>query len=250
LVVSGGHTHLYLARQERQTWHYRNVGRTIDDAAGEAFDKVAKLLGLPYPGGPWIDSLASHGNPRAVPFAFAQIKPKAHRGQVSKDDTKHWYESQSAETRFSFSGIKTAVLRYVEVHNLKPSIEVRRASLAANPVHRPSDALPLCDAQTLDLIASFQHAVVENLTRRTFAAAEHFGAASLLISGGVAANSELRAVFSSEAKHRGIPIAFPSLALATDNAAMIAAAAWPKFVAGEFALTDLSAQPTLPLGRS
>jgi N6-L-threonylcarbamoyladenine synthase len=249
LVVSGGHTHLYLARQHGPTWHYRNVGRTVDDAAGEAFDKVAKLLGLPYPGGPWIDALAIHGNPRAVPFSFAQIKPKAHRGQISKEDTKQWYESQSAETRFSFSGIKTAVLRYVELNHLKPSIESRRASLAAIPVPKPTHALSLCDAQTLDLIASFQHAVVENLTRRTFAAAEHHGAASLLISGGVAANRELRAAFSAEATKRGLPIAFPSLALATDNAAMIAAAAWPKFLASEFAPADLSAHPNLPLGR-
>jgi N6-L-threonylcarbamoyladenine synthase len=111
------------------------------------------------------------------------------------------------------------------------------------------DALSLCDVQTLDLIASFQHAVVENLTRRTFAAAEHHGAASLLISGGVAANRELRAAFSAEATKRGLPIAFPSLALATDNAAMIAAAAWPKFLASEFAPADLSAHPNLPLGR-
>jgi N6-L-threonylcarbamoyladenine synthase len=248
LVVSGGHTHLYLARQNANTWHYRNVGRTVDDAAGEAFDKVAKLLGLPYPGGPWMDSLAVQGNPRAVPFAFAQIKPKAHRGQVTKDDTKQWYESLAADTLFSFSGIKTAVLRYVETHNLKPSIEARQAALAAIPNPRPSDALPLCDQETLDLIASFQHAVVENLKRRTFAAAEHYGAASLLVSGGVAANSELRASFTAAAEERGLPIAFPSLALATDNAAMIAAAAWPKYVAQEFATDDLSAQPTLPLG--
>ncbi len=244
LVVSGGHTHLYLARQNGPTWHYRNIGRTVDDAAGEAFDKVAKLLGLHYPGGPWIDALARHGNPRAVPFAFTQIKPKAHRGQEPKD----WYESQAAHTLFSFSGIKTAVLRYVETHHLKASIEVRRTALAELPNPRPVDALPLCDRETLDLIASFQHAVVENLKRRTFAAAEHYGAASLLVSGGVAANSELRASFSAEAEDRGIPIAFPSLALATDNAAMIAAAAWPKFVARDFAADDLSAQPSLALG--
>lgn len=248
LVVSGGHTHLYLGRQNGKTWHYRNVGRTVDDAAGEAFDKVAKLLGLPYPGGPWIDALAAHGDPHAVLFAFAQIKPKAHRGQVTKDDTKQWYEALADDTLFSFSGIKTAVLRYVETHNLKPSIEMRQAALAAVPSPRPSDALALCDRETLDLIASFQHAVVENLKRRTFAAAEHYGAASLLVSGGVAANSELRSSFTVEAEGRGIPIAFPSLALATDNAAMIAAAAWPKYLAHEFATDELSAQPTLPLG--
>ena len=240
LVVSGGHTHLYLARQRENTWHYRNVGRTVDDAAGEAFDKVAKLLGLPYPGGPWMDALAKHGNPTAVPFAFAQIKPKAHRGQGPEG----WQQALAADTLFSFSGIKTAVLRYMETHGLKPSIERRRATMP----HTPADALSLCDQETLDLIASFQHAVVENLKRRTFASAEYYGAASLLISGGVAANSELRKAFTAEAKERGIPVAFPSLALATDNAAMIAAAAWPKFLAHEFAPTDLSAQPTLKLG--
>jgi len=245
LVVSGGHTHLYLARtQQGDTWHYQNVGRTIDDAAGEAFDKVAKLLGLPYPGGPWIDALAAHGDPGAVPFAFAQIKPKAHKQQ----DPRDWYAALAADTLFSFSGIKTAVLRYVEVHNLKPAIQVRRDALAANPSARPLDAVALCDRQTLDLIASFQHAVVENLKRRTFAAAHHYGAASLLISGGVAANRELRSVFTSEAAARGIPVAFPSLALATDNAAMIAAAAWPKYIAHEFAADGLSAQPNLRLG--
>ena len=170
LVVSGGHTHLYLARlQEGNTWHYRNIGRTVDDAAGEAFDKVAKLLGLPYPGGPWMDALAAHGNARAIPFAFAQIKPKAHRGQVTKAETKQWYESRAEDTLFSFSGIKTAVLRYVEVHDLKPSILARQSALAAIPNAKAADALPLCDTQTLDLIASFQHAVVENLKRRTFA---------------------------------------------------------------------------------
>lgn len=246
LVVSGGHTHLYLAQQQGATWHYRNVGRTVDDAAGEAFDKVAKLLGLPYPGGPWMDALAVHGNPQAVPFAFAQVKPKVHKQQ----DPKTWQQALAADTLFSFSGIKTAVLRYVETHNLKPAIEMRRAALASIGNPRPADAVALCDGETLDLIASFQYAVVDNLTRRTFAAAEHYGAASLLISGGVAANRELRERFTLEATERGLPVAFPSLALATDNAAMIAAAAWPKYVAGEFAAENLSARPNMALGIS
>ena len=245
LVVSGGHTHLYLAsRQEGAPWHYRNVGRTVDDAAGEAFDKVAKLLGLPYPGGPWIDGLAAHGNPRAVPFSFAQVKPKAHRGQ----DPKEWHASAEAHSLFSFSGIKTAVLRYVETHDLKAGIETRRFALDALEQPKLADAVSLCDPQTLDLIASFQHAVVENLKRRTFAAAEHYGAESVLVSGGVAANRELRVAFTAEAAARGLPVAFPSLALSTDNAAMIAAAAWPKYAAAEFASDDLSAQPALRLG--
>ncbi|MHB1700506.1 MAG: tRNA (adenosine(37)-N6)-threonylcarbamoyltransferase complex transferase subunit TsaD [Acidobacteriaceae bacterium] len=247
LVVSGGHTHLYLAEERANTWQYRNVGRTVDDAAGEAFDKVAKLLGLGYPGGPWMDALARHGDPAAVKFSFAQIKQKLHR--AGEQDT-----ASQQRFQFSFSGIKTAVLRYVETHGLRESIAARRAALLEMAETRAegkvtaADALPLCDAETLGLIASFQRAVVDDLKRKTFAAAENFGAASVVVSGGVAANSELRERFTAEAGRRGLPIAFPSLALATDNAAMIAAAAWPKFAAGEFAADDLKATPQLALG--
>jgi N6-L-threonylcarbamoyladenine synthase len=254
LVVSGGHTHLYLAQQRDATWHYRNVGHTVDDAAGEAFDKVAKLLGLGYPGGPWIDQLATHGNPQAVPFSFAQIKPKAHRPNALFTVQR----AASAPYLFSFSGIKTAVLRYVETHNMAASIAERRGQIAARrqqltpPTKAaeagPADAPVLCDQQTLDLIASFQRAVVDDLKRKTFAAAEHYGAHGLLVSGGVAANSELRARFTAEAAKRGLPLAFPALALSTDNAAMIAAAAWPKLLAGDFAPPSLSARASLPLG--
>src|SRR6202012_4289545 len=123
LVVSGGHTHLYLAqppendaevgsalrRDEAGRWRYSLVGRTLDDAAGEAFDKVAKLLGLGYPGGPWIDHLATHGNPGAVPFSFAQIKAKAHLKDKAHHPGQHKLKPRFL---FSFSGIKTAVLRY------------------------------------------------------------------------------------------------------------------------------------------
>jgi tRNA N6-adenosine threonylcarbamoyltransferase len=242
LVVSGGHTHLYVARQHGSSWTYSNIGRTVDDAAGEAFDKVAKLLGLGYPGGPWIDSLAHHGDHLAVPFSFAQIKQKAHlRGKPEPDQNRRFL--------FSFSGIKTAVLRYVEVHGLRESIEERRRALAQIPNPKPADALALCDKQTLGLIASFQHAVIGDLMRKTFEAAESVGAQSILVSGGVAANRELRVRFTSEAIDQGIPIAFPSLALSTDNAAMIGAAAWPKFLASDFASPDLSADPSLPLGQ-
>ena len=237
LVVSGGHTHLYLAEHHDTVWHYRNVGHTVDDAAGEAFDKVAKLLGLGYPGGPWIDALSPHGNPAALPFSFAQIKPKAHRsGQ----------RAATAPYLFSFSGIKTAVLRYVETHNIATSIAARRQQVTATM--KPAEALPFCDQQTLDLLASFQRAVVDDLRRKTFAAAEHYGAHALLVSGGVAANRELRARFSATAAERGLPIAFPALALSTDNAAMIAAAAWPKFLARDFAPPQLSARASFPLG--
>lgn len=242
LVVSGGHTHLYLAEHDGNAWRYRNVGHTVDDAAGEAFDKVAKLLGLGYPGGPWIDALAPHGNPAAVPFSFAQIKPKVYRGGRRSADAPYL---------FSFSGIKTAVLRYVETHSMAASIAARRGHIAATP----AEALalcdpPLCDSQTLDLLASFQRAVVDDLRRKTFAAAEHYGAHGLLVSGGVAANRELRTRFTAEAAQRGLPIAFPALALSTDNAAMIAAAAWPKLLARDFAPASLTACPSLPLGQS
>ncbi|MGC2298559.1 MAG: hypothetical protein WA476_07125, partial [Acidobacteriaceae bacterium] len=139
LVVSGGHTHLYLAefREGSGAWTYRNVGRTVDDAAGEAFDKVAKLLGLGYPGGPWIDALAPHGNPEAVPFSFSQIKAKVHRrGEPGALDPRE-------AIYFSFSGIKTAMLRFTQVYEMGASIEARRAALAglANP--KPADALAL-----------------------------------------------------------------------------------------------------------
>jgi N6-L-threonylcarbamoyladenine synthase len=251
LVVSGGHTHLYLARQsDGVTWSYRNVGRTVDDAAGEAFDKVAKLLGLGYPGGPWIDALAKRGNPRAVPFQFGHIKARVQPEGVPVVNKKARGAGDGPVFDFSFSGIKTAVLRYVETHGMKERIEARRAALAADEELKPaSDAVAaLCDGETLDLIASFQYAVVGNLLRQTFAAAESFGARGIVVSGGVAANSDLRRRFQAEADRRGVPIAFPSLALSTDNAAMIAAAAWPKFVAGEFASDDLGATPQLRLG--
>ncbi len=232
LVVSGGHTHLYLARAAASGWSYRAVGRTVDDAAGEAFDKVGKLLGLGYPAGPWIDALAPHGNPHAVPFRFATVRARPLRQKPGAAPTP---DGLAAETLFSFSGIKTAVLRYVETHGLTAGAQERRRVLAADASLNAADLLPLCDAQTLDLIASFQHAVVNNLRERTFAAAEHWGARRVLVSGGVAANRELRVRFTAEATARNLPIPFPSLALSTDNAAMIAAAAWPKFVAGELA---------------
>ena len=256
LVVSGGHTHLYLAQPSQNTWRYSLVGRTLDDAAGEAYDKVAKLLGLGYPGGPWIDGLARFGDPKAVPFSFAQVKRKAHlHGAAPR--TKAARSAPIAELNphflFSFSGIKTAVLRYVELHNLKPEAEARREALFTGPdaPARPTvkDALSMCDPTTLDLIASFQHAVVGDLLKKTFAAAEELDSARILVTGGVAANGELRERFSAEALRRAIEVSFPTLALSTDNAAMIAAAAWPRYLANQFAPGDLSAEPSLALGR-
>jgi N6-L-threonylcarbamoyladenine synthase len=264
LVVSGGHTHLYLAthQQGSETWTYRNVGRTVDDAAGEAYDKVAKLLGLGYPGGPWIDALAPHGNPRAIPFTFAEIKHRAPRPGIT--NKKAPANTEGPHFDFSFSGIKTAVLRYVETHNMRDSIESRRAALAADPTLTPKSeaVIKLSDQQTLDLIASFQYAVVGNLIKQTAAAAEHYGARGIVVSGGVSANAELRRRFSTaipalvdfklwtkKEPTRNLPIAFPSLALSTDNAAMIAAAAWPKLLAQNFASEDLGATPQLRLGQ-
>ena len=237
LVVSGGHTHLYLAEETTAGWGYRNVGRTVDDAAGEAYDKVAKLLGLGYPGGPWIDALAPYGNPRAEAFHFGPI-------QSRKEGTR----DVSRNFDFSFSGIKTAISRYVRDHAMQPAVERRATLIAAHPGMSAEEARHLCDARTLDLIASFQFAVVGVLMRQTFAAAEAFGAHGILISGGVAANRELRTRFQQEGERRGLPVAFPAVALSTDNAAMIAAAAWPKFLAGSFAADDLSAAPQLRLG--
>jgi N6-L-threonylcarbamoyladenine synthase len=255
LVVSGGHTHLFLARPAQDTWHYTLIGRTLDDAAGEAFDKVAKLLGLGYPGGPWIDALAQHGNPHAVPFTFSQIKTKLHlagKPPRTKAAKTAPIANLNPHFLFSFSGIKTAVLRYVELHNLRPEAEARREALFTGPdaPARPTieDALATCDSQTLDLIASFQHAVVGDLMKKTFAAAESLGVSRILVTGGVAANRELRQRFTAEAAAHCVSASFPTLALSTDNAAMIAAAAWPRFLASEFAPGDLSADPSLALG--
>jgi len=253
LVVSGGHTHLYLARPVDGTWQYTLIGRTLDDAAGEAYDKVAKLLGLGYPGGPWIDALSRFGNPHAVPFSFAQIKHKVHlggRAPRTRAATSSPIATLDPRFLFSFSGIKTAVLRYVELHNLRAEAAVRVPRMLAmgRPPQDKDDALALCPPDTLDLIASFQHAVVGDLIKKTFAAAESLGAKRILVTGGVAANQELRARFTAAATRRGLFIAFPTLALSTDNAAMIAAAAWPRLVAGEFTPESLTANPSLALG--
>src|ERR1700684_3050884 len=206
LVVSGGHTHLYLATQKNKSWTYENIGHTRDDAAGEAFDKVAKLLGLGYPGGPVIDRLAPHGNPGAVKFLPAQIKHPDRRerqGQKELDLNRPRFD-------FSYSGIKTAVLRYVEVHNMRGSIEVRRTVLANISKPKLEDYLAACDRQTLDLVASFQRALVEDLVGKTLTAAAAYDVATLFVTGGVAANSELRKTFELESAKQGLPVYFPS----------------------------------------
>jgi N6-L-threonylcarbamoyladenine synthase len=250
LVVSGGHTHLYLAAQKSQGWTYENIGHTRDDAAGEAFDKVAKLVGLGYPGGPIVDRLAPHGDPKAVKFPPAQIKHRDrrdHRGEDRRGQKEKGAETDRPRFDFSYSGIKTAVLRYVEIHGMHHSIDARRQALANIPIPKLEDYLANCDKPTLDMVASFQRAIVEDLVGKTLAAARACDAATLFVTGGVAANSELRSTFERNGAQEGLPVYFPSRPLSTDNAAMIAAAAYPKFLAKDFAAMDFSAEASLLL---
>ena len=238
LIVSGGHTVLYDVRAADASAHapaeypayrctYARIGATRDDAAGEAYDKVAKLLALGYPGGPVMDQLARHGNAGAVAFT-------APRTRGNRFD-------------FSFSGIKTAVLRHIRGNPQFETEIVQRTEALGRGVRRAAELLPLCSRATLDLVASFQRAVVEDLVERTLEAAEERSARSVLVSGGVAANSELRASFQRDAAGRALPVFFPSRPLSTDNAAMIAAAAYPRLLAGEIVRNDEGAQANLPL---
>lgn len=237
--------HLYFATQNKHAWTYENIGHTRDDAAGEAFDKVAKLLGLGYPGGPVIDRLAPHGDPYAVKFPPAQIKHRDRRGRMdgraveSNDDRRRF--------DFSYSGIKTAMLRYVESHQMREGVEARRNALSKIAKPKLEDYLAQSDEQTLNLVASFQRAMVEDLVGKTLAAADACEVATLFVTGGVAANQELRKTFERDASSRGLPVFFPSRPLSTDNAAMIAAAAYPKFLARNFAPMDFSAEAGMPL---
>ncbi len=218
LIVSGGHTHLY---EIREGFTYRLLGKTRDDAAGEAFDKVAKLLGFGYPGGPIIDALAPHGDPNAIRFTLAKMKGNT--------------------LDFSFSGIKTAVLRWVESHDLSEEI-ARRKRLVSPSIDQLLASTP---QPTLDLIASFQRTVIHELLRRATQSAEEIGARSLIVSGGVACNSGLRA--AAESRRLPYPVYFPSRGLSTDNAAMIAAAAFPKLARKEFADMRMRADANLQL---
>jgi N6-L-threonylcarbamoyladenine synthase len=240
LIVSGGHTVLYevteMGRAEPLSdalLRYRKIGQTRDDAAGEAYDKVAKLLALGYPGGPVIDRLAAHGaGITRTQAEHIDFSPTKIRGNPFD---------------FSFSGIKTAVLYYLRAHpGLQPEIEERRRALSKG--ERTADKLlPLCSPQTLELLASFQKRVVAELVRRTIRAGEDIAAHSILVSGGVAANNELRRSFEREMEQSGVQVFFPSRELSTDNAAMIAAAAYPRLLSGQLAAWDLNAEPVLPL---
>src|SRR6266481_28452 len=236
LIVSGGHTVLYevkpqdpVAQDAGAKLLYRKLGQTRDDAAGEAYDKVAKLLGLGYPGGPILDRLAAATNGVPAPVKFGAIKTRGNP-----------YD-------FSFSGLKTAVLYHVREHP-EYSAEIRsREEALVRGERKYEQLLPLCSGQTLALVREFQGAVVRDLVERTLGAAEEISAESVLVSGGVAANSQLRATFEDRARGKGLEVFFPSRALSTDNAAMIAAAAYFRFRTGQFADTSLNANPSLKL---
>jgi N6-L-threonylcarbamoyladenine synthase len=232
LVVSGGHTSLFLVKAPVSDGHpvfsYTRLGHTRDDAAGEAFDKVAKLLALGYPGGPVIDQLARFGNCEAV--EFGRIKMKGN------------------PLDFSFSGLKTAVLYRVRGTELATEAEARRAWRQSAGRVAADEIRARCSQATLDLVASFQHAAITDLVERTLAAAETSRVQTVLVSGGVACNSVLRARFTAAAKSQAVQVLFPSPELCTDNAAMIAAAGYYKLRAGLRADASLTGQASFPLG--
>jgi len=218
LVVSGGHTSLYRVAERGV---YERLGRTRDDAAGEAYDKVAKLLGLGYPGGPIIDRLAAEGHDRAVPFPKTRLTHADRNAPHLRGDRD-----------FSFSGLKTSVLRHVTQ---------RRSALGLDV----DAALP--DREIRDICASFQRVVVETLLDRLFETARWAGARSIGIAGGVSANRRLRQDALVRGEARDLPVFIPSLALSTDNAAMIAAAGLRRFHRGATADWTLNAEANLAL---
>lgn len=232
LVVSGGHTSLFLVTASTRSepappqFNYAQLGRTRDDAAGEAFDKVAKLLALGYPGGPVIDQLARYGDSQAVDFGHIKMKGNP--------------------LDFSFSGLKTAVLYRVRGTQLASEADERRAWRKSVDKMTLDDLRAHCSQDTIDLIAGFQHAVVQDLLERTLRAAEESSVDTIFVSGGVACNSLLRRHFTE--RNHGFQVFFPSLTLSTDNAAMIAAAGYYKLLPGERAGISLTAHASLPLG--
>jgi len=236
LIVSGGHTVLYEVKHGADAGHdgafaYRKLGQTRDDAAGEAYDKVAKLLGLGYPGGPILDRLAA--------ATAANTKPPVKFGPT---------KTRGNALDFSFSGLKTAVLYHVrEYPEYTDEIRKREEAVAAGK-RGFAELLPLCSAETLGLVREFQSAVVRDLVERTMLAAEECEVQTLLVSGGVSANSGLRAVFAERAQAKGLEVFFPDRALSTDNAAMIAAAAYGDYVRGRVADVTLNAKASMAMG--
>jgi N6-L-threonylcarbamoyladenine synthase len=234
LIVSGGHTVLYEVKDgvgcgDSRAFVYRKLGQTRDDAAGEAYDKVAKLLGLGYPGGPILDKLAAAAGSVRAPVKFGPTKTRGNA------------------LDFSFSGLKTAVLYHLREHpEYNEGIRKREEAVAAGK-RGFAELLPMCGAETLGLVREFQNAVVRDLVERTLLAAEECEVETLLVSGGVAANSQLRAVFAERARVKGLEVFFPDRELSTDNAAMIAAAAYGDFVRGRVADATLNAKANLPL---
>jgi N6-L-threonylcarbamoyladenine synthase len=238
LVVSGGHTSLYFIPEAGR---YQLVGRTRDDAAGEAYDKVAKLLGLGYPGGPVIDRLAREGNEHAFDFPVTRLTHADRNAPKTTAPAGLLPAEVARRVDFSFSGLKTAVLRLVRDLTGTPA----RGKAA------DADALGamLTRQQAADIAASFQRVVVTVLLDRTFEAARWLGARSIGISGGVSANSRLRAEADARSAHYGIPVFVPPLSLSTDNAAMIGAAAMRLIERGEAGQDyEFNAEASLGLG--
>jgi N6-L-threonylcarbamoyladenine synthase len=227
LVVSGGHTSLYLVEKPGR---YELLSRTRDDAAGEAYDKVAKLLGLGYPGGPVIDRLARAGNDRAVALPTTRLTHADRNAPELKGDLD-----------FSFSGLKTAVLRHVRAREAEKGVGT---GFTKNEKPLPT---PFSESEIADICASFQRVVVTALLDRLFDAARRYQAKSIGIAGGVSANSRLRAELADRGQRREMPTFLPSLQLSTDNAAMIAAAGLRKLRAGILAPADLNADAALAL---
>ena len=235
LVVSGGHTSLYSVATPG---HYQLVGRTRDDAAGEAYDKVAKLLGLGYPGGPPVDRLAREGDDRAVDLPTPRFTHADRNPLPPGLEAAELPSGLRQPVEFSFSGLKTAVVRYLE----------GRGVPIATGLTVPTDAGPLSRQEVADVCASFQRVVVGSLLDRTFDAARRLGAKSVGIAGGVSANSRLRSEALARGAAVGLPVFVPSVGLSTDNAAMIAAAGLRKLRHGEPSSLDFNAEASLAIG--
>lgn len=223
LIASGGHTHLFLKDSPNES--YRLLGKTRDDAAGEAYDKVAKLLGFGYPGGPVLDRLAPHGNSHNLRLPLAKMKGN--------------------DLDFSFSGLKTAMLRWSQAQDLDSEIAARKALQKERGRPSVEEWLTVTPQSTLDAIAAFQRVVIEELLRRVTRCVEENEVRSVIVSGGVACNAGLRRAAAERALP--CPVYFPTPQLSTDNAAMIAAAAIPKFEQRQFSDLTLKAKANLTL---